>query len=58
MNNVAMEILLIVAIFASGVALCLTVNITAGIGFIVIANIALPSIIKLSQFTALQTRKL
>ena len=58
MNNMSIEILIITSIFIMGIALCFTANLLTGIGFIVVANIALPSIIKLSQFTRLQARKL
>jgi len=49
MSNVFAEILLIAVIFAAGITLCFTINLLVGVGFIVAANIALPTIIKLSQ---------
>jgi len=55
MNNVSMEIMLIAAIFAAGLTLCFTVSVISGIGFVILANIALPTIIKLFQPSALKT---
>ena len=49
MSNVLSEILLIAVIFAAGITFCFTINLLAGVGFIVAANIMLPTIIKLSN---------
>ena len=49
MNNIALEIALITLIFVLGITLCFQANILMGIGFIIIANVALPTVIKCSQ---------
>lgn len=58
MNNVTLEILLIALIFVLGIILCFQTSIFVGIGFIVLANIALPTIIKFSQISVSGFNKL
>jgi len=58
MNNVTLEILLIALIFALGVTLCFQSSILMGIGFIVLANVALPTIIKFSHISVTGYNKL
>ena len=57
MNNVLAEIMLIASIFVAGLTLCITVSVISGIGFIIVANIALPTIIKLAQPSKLEPSK-
>jgi len=58
MNSVTLEILLIALIFALGITLCFQTNIVVGIGFIILSNIALPTIIKFSQVSVSGHKKL
>jgi len=58
MNNVTSEIILIALIFLLGVTLCFKASIFIGIGFIILANIALPTIIKFSQVSVSGYNKL
>ena len=57
MNSVSAEILLITAIFITGLSLCYAINIVSGLGFIILANIALPTVIKFARSTMLQTSR-
>jgi len=58
MNNVVSEIALIALIFVLGVTLCFQSSILTGIGFIILANIALPAVIKFSQVSVTNYSKL
>ena len=58
MHNVAIEITMIASIFILGIILCFTVSLLSGIGFILLGNIALPTIIKLCQTSTLKTAEL
>ena len=58
MNSVTSEIALIALIFVLGVTLCFQSSILVGIGFIIVANVALPTIIKFSQVSVTSYNKL
>ena len=57
MNSVPKEIALIVAIFLLAIAIGLIHDIFAGLVFLLIANFALPSIIKFQSFSRLLDKK-
>jgi len=57
MSNMSVEITLIAAIFITGIALCFVANFWTGMGFIFVANISLPFIIKFAQTTRLVASK-
>lgn len=49
MNNVTMNIIIIGLIFVVGLTLCITQSVIMGIVFILLANFALPSLLKLTE---------